>query len=103
METVILTLEVTPELDKALQEIAKKELVTKEDIARGIIATTLSKANRKPTILGFDMDFVAVVLKGIGDAIRTDKVANSIISVINAEDILQKVFKNLPPSKKPKD
>lgn len=100
---VELKLEITEDLDKALREIATRDLVTKEDIARGIIATALSKANRKPTILGFDMDFVAVVLKGIGDAIRTDKVANSIMSVINAEDILQKVFKNLPPSKKPKD
>lgn len=47
METVILTIEVTPELDKALQDIADRDLVTKEDVARGILSVSLAQARNR--------------------------------------------------------
>ena len=78
METVILTIEVTAELDKALQEIATKDLMTKEDVARGIIATTLVKANSKPKFLGFDQSAVITVLQGIASALGAALAASAL-------------------------
>ena len=70
METTILTLEITPELDNALGEIAKSDLVTKEDIARGIIAVQMAQAmNGKSGLFGLSHNTVAVLISGITGAI----------------------------------
>lgn len=71
METVILTIEITAALDKELQEIADRDLVTKEDIARGIIAVHLAKAKENKS--NFGIDLVAEIFQGIGAAMKMTK------------------------------
>ena len=87
METVILSIEITPELDKALGEIAEDQMVTKEDIAKGIIAVHLAKAKGNPNFLGIDMDFVSAAIEGFGYALRGRSMVKSI-----KKDVIEKVL-----------
>ncbi|MBA7680513.1 hypothetical protein ES703_88830 [subsurface metagenome] len=65
-----LRLEITEELDQELKEFADAQLVTKEDIARGIIANSFVKAKQqkeqKPSFFGFDLAAVGQALTAVG-------------------------------------
>ena len=77
METTILTLEITPELDEALEKFAKDFMVTKEDIAVGILATQFSKArSQKAGFLGFSQKTVLILVTMIASAFA-DAIATS--------------------------
>ena len=68
MSTINLMFGITEDLDKALEEIAKEQMVEKEDIARGILAVHLAKAKHRPGFLGFDQGTVVNLVTRIAAA-----------------------------------
>lgn len=71
MDPVILTIEVTGEMNQALGDIAEEQMVTKEDIARGIIAVHLAKARESHE--NYIVAFVGGILQAAGTALLTAK------------------------------
>lgn len=67
-----LLIQITEELDQRLQEWAKEALVTKEDIAVGLISNSIvkrlkeQKKEQKPGFFGLDLTAVGQILTAVG-------------------------------------
>ncbi|MBA7599106.1 hypothetical protein ES703_06133 [subsurface metagenome] len=66
-----LKIEVTEELDQELKGMADAQLVTKEDMARGILANCILREKRqkkhKSSFFGLDLAVVGQALQTLGD------------------------------------
>lgn len=65
-----LTIEITEGLDQELKKLADAQLVTKEDIALGIISVYVLrkklKGEQKPGFFGLDLTVVGQILTAVG-------------------------------------
>lgn len=61
-----LILEVTEGLDQELKEMADAQLVTKEDMARRILAKCVLESSKKPSFFGFDPVVLGKTLQIVG-------------------------------------
>ena len=62
-----LKLEITEGLDQELKEMAKAQLVSKEDVARGILANcVLRRREQRHTLFGLDLTVVGPALQELG-------------------------------------
>lgn len=78
MDPITLTIVITPELDKAISDLARDQMMTKEDIALCILAGHMTKVKgQKGGYLGFSPNVVATfimrITSAISEAVATGK------------------------------